>query len=288
MNTWMMAALVVGAFSTSLLAAPSETTTKLAVQVRDAWGKAVDHSIVVTTFVDEQTPVPRPIIVIGHGRAVRPQERAAIGRARYSQMAAWLASQGFIVAVPTRIGYGITGGEDVEDSGDCNRKNYPPVYEAAAVQTVAVIEAMKARPDANASKVVVVGGSFGGTTAITVAAKSVPGLVAAINFAGGGGGNPVERPGEPCNTYGLRKMFGTYGKTAQVPTLWIYSENDLWMGAKYPRQWFDEFIENGGVGEFALFPPFGKDGHSLFGSGPELWRPKVVEFLGKQGIEIKP
>jgi dienelactone hydrolase len=227
---------VLSIFCSPVWAKIVEEQFSLDVQVRNAWGKDYAGPIVVTTFVDDQTPSPRPIIVIGHGRPVLPQERAATGRARFSQTSRWFAERGFIVAVPTRVGYGVSGGEDVEDSGPCNRKNYPPAYEAAAVQTVAVIEAIKKRPDANPSKVVVMGQSFGGTTAIAVSAKPVDGLIAAINFAGGGGGNPIERPGDPCSTYGLRSLFAGYGKAARIPTLWAYSENDLWMGAKYPRE----------------------------------------------------
>ena len=64
----------------------------------------------------------------------------------YSDAARWLTGFGFIVAVPIRVGYGLTGGEDVEYSGGCNRKNYPPVYKAAAVQTLAVLERCASAP----------------------------------------------------------------------------------------------------------------------------------------------
>ena len=43
--------------------------------------------------------------------------RRALKTAPYAPAARWLAGFGFIVAVPIRIGYGITAGEDVEDSG---------------------------------------------------------------------------------------------------------------------------------------------------------------------------
>lgn len=110
------------------------------------------------------------------------------------------------------------------------------------------------------------------------------GVKATINFAGGGGGNPVTQPGQPCAPYRLEQMFGNYGKTARIPTLWIYTENDLWMGAKYPPQWHQAFVNAGGVGEFVQFEPNGKDGHGLFTQAPEVWRPKVQGFLRQQGL----
>lgn len=39
--------------------------------------------------------------------------------------------------------------------------------------------------------------AFGRATAIAVAAKGAPGVLAAINFAGGGGGNPLTQPQQP-------------------------------------------------------------------------------------------
>ena len=90
-----------------------------------------------------------------------------MARARYSEASDWFARQGFLVAVPTRIGYGITGGDDVEDSGDCRQRRYPPVYQAAAVQTMRVLELLRARPDVAPDRAVIVGQSFGGMTAVS-------------------------------------------------------------------------------------------------------------------------
>ncbi|HTD04377.1 hypothetical protein [Undibacterium sp.] len=40
----------------------------------------------------------------------------------------------------------------------------------------------------------------------------------------------------------------------------------------------------GGQAEFKLWPPFGKDGHSLFTRGNKVWKPIVAEFLEKHGF----
>ena len=129
----------------------------------------------------------------------------------------------------------------------------------------------------------VVGQSFGGTTSITLAARNPRGLLAAINFAGGGGGNPETRTGEPCQPERLERMFGDYGRTARVPTLWVYAENDRYWGPLYPGTWFDAFRAAGGTGEFVMLGAFGADGHSLFTRGFEVWRPVVERFL--DGVE---
>jgi dienelactone hydrolase len=268
-----------------------EKIIKVPVKVTNAYGKVIEQEVVVSVYHDSDAAQPYPIALINHGRAAKAEERAAFGRATSITNARWLAAMGFLVVVPTRIGYGVSGGEDAEDTGDCGRKNYPPGYEAAAAQTLQVLDIVKQRPDVASNRILILGQSFGGATAIAVAAKNPPGVLAAINFAGGGGGNPVTQPQEPCGTSQLRRMFADYGRRARIPTLWIYTENDQWMGPKYPREWFGAFKAEGGVGEFVQFPPHGKDGHGLFTQAPEVWRPTALSFLQANGfpeLTVKP
>ncbi|HEX3140068.1 MAG TPA: dienelactone hydrolase, partial [Rhizobacter sp.] len=117
-----------------------ESQIDVPVSVKDGYRKTLEQPIKVTLFVDDETPAPRPILVINHGRAVTAEERAALGRARYSEISKYFARLGFLVAVPTRIGYGVSGGEDLEDSGACQNKRYPPGYLAAARQTLQVLD----------------------------------------------------------------------------------------------------------------------------------------------------
>jgi len=275
--------------STAAGAALREEQMDLPVSVVNGYGKQIDRTIKVTVFSDDTNPRPAPVLVLNHGRAGEAQERAALGRARYSDTSKFLVQRGFIVAVPTRIGYGVTGGEDVEDSGEgCDRKHYPPGFEAAAQQTLAVLEAVRRRPDAARDRAVVMGQSYGGATSAAVAALNPPGVTAAVNFAGGGGGNPKGRPMRPCSPQQLERMFHDFGRTAKVPMLWIYTENDQYFGPSYPRQWFDAFVKAGGTAEFVQFPPYGEDGHRLFSDFPEVWKPKLIAFLEARGFRAPP
>jgi dienelactone hydrolase len=260
-----------------------EQVIQVPVKVTDAYGKVIEQAIVVSLYHESTTPAPRPVALVNHGRAAEADKRTSMGRATSITNARWLAGMGFLVVVPTRLGYGVTGGEDVEDTGPCERKRYPPGYEAAAVQTLQVLEAVRQRPDVAPDRTLVLGQSFGGTTAVAVAAKAPPGVVAAINFAGGGGANPQTRPQEPCSPPGLRSMFAGYGRTARIPTLWVYAENDMWLGPRYPREWFDAFQAAGSKGEFLMFPPNGNDGHGLFTQDPAAWRPAALQFLRANG-----
>lgn len=284
-----MRVLFIVSLAATLCAAPAharlhEDTFELPVTVKNAYGKEVTYPIKVTVFSDDANPTPAPVLVLNHGRSAEPQGRASLGRVRFSDAARFFVAQGFIVAVPTRIGYGATGGEDVEDSGRCSNKNYPPGYAAAAQQTLAVLEAVRQRPDAARDRAVVMGQSYGGTTAAAVAALNPPGVQAAINFAGGGGGNPKTQPQQPCGPELLEKLFAGYGQAARVPMLWIYTENDMYFGPKHPRDWHAAFTAAGGQAEFVQYPPHGEDGHLLFSRYPAVWQPKVSEFLRSRGF----
>ena len=259
----------------------------LPVHVTDAWGKTVEQPIRVTLFFDDATPAPRPVLLLNHGRAVEPEARAALGRVRFSEASHWLAQRGFLVAVPTRIGYGVSGGEDVEASGSCSNRLYPAAFRAAADQSVQLLAELLKRGDVLKDRTVVMGQSFGGATTVALAALNPPGVVAGINFAGGGGGDPKAHPEQPCSPAQLKRLFAGYGQTARMPMLWAYTENDRFFGPKLPREWFDTFREAGGNAEFKQFPPHGDDGHQLFAKFPQVWQPVVADFLRRQGFDIK-
>src|SRR5262249_35060937 len=126
---------------------------------------------------------------------------------------------------------------------------------------------------------IVIGQSFGGTVAITLAAKNVPGVLAAVNFAGGGGGNPVTQTAQPCGPDRLTQMFAGYGATTRIPTLWLYSENDKYFGKALPHTWFNAFRARGGDGRFVALPPHEPDGYKSFTGNPDAWRPAFEDFL---------
>ncbi|WP_022979691.1 dienelactone hydrolase family protein [Ideonella sp. B508-1] len=270
--------------TTPAAAKVTEDILKLPVTVTNAWGKTWTQDMVVTVFAETEQPRPRALLVILHGRATDAAGRQALGRARYSDSARWFARMGFVVAVPTRVGYGVTGGEDVEDSGSCSQRMYPPVYAAAADETEALMRFMRQRPDVKADHGVLLGQSFGGMTVVALAARNPAGVSAILNFAGGGGGNPELSPEQPCNQPALERLYADYGRSARTPVLWSYAQNDLFWGPKLPREWFQAFHNQGGVGEFQAYPPVGKNGHSLFTAAPELWRPVALAFLRAHGF----
>lgn len=283
-SAWLLAAALLSFAAEARLV---EQQFDLPVHVTTAWGKVVEHPIRVTLVFDDTTPSPRPVLLLNHGRAVDAAARAAFGRARFTDASRWLAERGFLVAMPTRIGYGVTGGEDVEDSGSCSNRLYPAVFKAAADQSLQLLDELLKRDDVRRDRTVVMGQSFGGATAVTLAALNPPGVVAAINFAGGSGGDPKGHPEQPCSPAALKRLFTGYGQTAHVPMLWAYAENDRYFGPALPREWVQAFRDAGGPAEFMHFTPHGDDGHQLFAKFPQVWQPVVADFLRHQGFDIK-
>jgi dienelactone hydrolase len=268
--------------TTVSLAKPIEEVVDVTVTVANMYGREFTQAIKVTVFRDDERD-RSPFLVLNHGRPANAAEFAKMGRVKYTDNSKYFVSKGFVVFVPTRVGYGVTGGEDMEYSGACSAKNYRPVYEAAVQQSLKVIEHARTLPYVNAERGLIVGQSFGGATAIAVAAKNAYGVVAAVNFSGGGGGNPRDRPESPCRPDLLHDLFVFYGLTSRIPTLWLYSENDKYLGKEKPREWFNAFLNQGGMGEFVqlppLMPPLGEDGHSSFTRNPSAWRPAFEDFL---------
>lgn len=268
-------------------AAILEEVVDVPVRVKTIYGQEANQTIKVTVFRDDQRD-KAPYLVLNHGRPASEADFAKMKRQRFAENSAYFVSLGFVVLVPTRVGYGESGGLDVEYSGHCDSRNFAPAYAAAAEQTVAVLKAATGLPYVDLSRGIVVGQSFGGMTSITLATRELPGLVGAVNFAGGGGGNPAERPENPCSAYRLSTLYGDYGAVAKVPTLWLYSENDRYWGAELPRKWFKGFVDAGGKGQFVQLPSYKDNGHGIFTGNPGSWKPAFEAFIQEIGFPPPP
>ncbi len=279
------AATLLASFSAS--AAVVVEVVDLPVEVRNRFGVEVRQSIKVAALRDDAATAPQPFLVLGHGRPANGNF-AGYKWTSYRKQGEYFVSRGFAVFIPLRVGYGESGGPDVEESGTCSNRNYDHTYSVGGIQTRKVIELAKSKPYVTPDKGIVVGQSFGGTLAIEAAARNIPGVLATVNFAGGGGGNPQTRPEDPCRADLLEDLFAGYGKTARIPTLWLYSENDRYWGKKLPQEWFAAFVRAGGKGEFVQLPPLkDADGHLAFSRIMETWQPHFERFVQTIGLHVK-
>lgn len=232
------------------------------------------------------TVAAQPYVLLLHGRAANSDERKRMGRAQYPNNEEWLARKGFTVVTPTRIGYGETGGPDLEYSGDCTHKNYEAVFMPASLQLRAVLAELARLKLIKPDKGWVLGDSTGGLIAIYLASYPLPGQQFSISFSGGDGGDPVAFPDNPCQPERLSEVLGRLGKTAKLPTLWLYSKNDRLFGADWPKRWFaayeDQELKR--QARFVGLPADKNNGHFIFSRNPLAWQPVVLEFVQQHGF----
>lgn len=260
-----------------------EELLRIDVTARNLHGVETRGSIPVVSYRPSGKG-PFPLAVINHGRALA-ERRAQVGVQRYEVLARYLVAKGFAVLVPTRLGYGETYGlGDPEESGPCNDLRFEPMSLAASDQILATVEHARSLPWVDASRWIAVGQSVGGLATVALAWRNPPGLLAAINFSGGAGGNPELRPGQPCSPQRLEYLWGAKAESSRVPMLWIYWANDRYWGAEWPQRWAKAWNDGGGKAQFHQLPPVGSDGHAGISLAMDRWVPLAEGYLAELGF----
>jgi dienelactone hydrolase len=242
--------------------------------------RGVEQALIAVTVFKPSGSGPFPVLVLSHGSPRDAAARRREGRQRLAAQSARFVAMGFAVLVPTRRGYGESGGAWAEAYGTC----WNPDYYAAGLETArdlrAAVDAVRGEPWADATRIVLAGQSAGGFGSVAAASQSMPGLVAVVNFAGGRGSRG---PDDVCGESRLVEAMARYGAGARVPELWIYSANDRFFGPDLARRMHRAFTAAGGSAEFLEAPSVGLDGHAYFASGMDHWSPRVREFLDRVG-----
>jgi dienelactone hydrolase len=297
-----MRATVIAAFVFLLVAAPAGAERgRKAVEPLDASLRevvqrvpvaAAGAQIVVTSF-RPRGDGPFPWLVLSHGTA--PTLEANRKMRRYRPLAPvreWVR-RGYAVLLPVRRGYGVSGdgGAHLGDAyGSCANPDYRRAGEGAALDLLATVEWAKTQRDLDPKRWLLVGQSAGGFASIYTASKRPDGLVAVLAFSPGrGGGEPSQHPGEPCAADRMAKLFSSIASLIDVPVLWFYAENDVYMGPRVRTLWFESFKVAGGRGELIVVPPFpDRLGHGVFPSpkGTLLWTAAVSRFFKSQAIAL--
>jgi dienelactone hydrolase len=242
-----------------------------------------EQKITVTIWRDDAIK-KAPYLLFSHGRASTDQERGKFGRSSEKRNSEYFVSKGFTVILPTRIGYGVSGGPDADYSGACGNKNYLEARKVAIDQSKQVLNHVFDFSYIDRTKGIVVGQSVGGFTTIGLSAENISGLKGAINFAGGDGGDPIKSAEKPCGDYLIKDTFAKYGASNKVPTLWLYSVNDKFWGEQLPKDWFAAFQKTGGKGQFISLPAYKEDGHSIFRGDLNAWKNDFEKFIKEIGF----
>ena len=232
---------------------------------------------------------PFPLAVINHGSIQSEQIRERYQMREYPIASQWLLAHGYAIVLPLRPGHGETGGPYFEDQGRCDSPDYRRAGLRAADSIEAAISYMTAQPFVRKSGTVVAGHSAGGWGALALASRNPEGMRAVINFAGGRGGRSENKPNHNCAPDRLIASAGEFGRSARIPTLWLYSENDSLFAPPLSRAMYEAFRGAGGRAEYHLLPAFGRDGHGFIdmADAAGLWAPIVEAFLARQQLSAR-
>ena len=233
---------------------------------------------------------PFPLVVMNHGVSLNQRERSFFPIVEFRDAAMWFARRGYIVVAPSGTGYGAAALDEPERGlyssfyskiGNCDNPNFRDAGLAVALLDKWIIDYMAGQKLIVPDNVVVVGQSAGGWAAIALSSRNVPGIRAIITFAAGRGGRVDGKPNNNCAPDKLVAATEEFGRTARVPMLWIYIENDTFFGPALSNRMHQAYTEAGGIAEYHLLAPFGSDGHFLINSPDAipLWAPLVSKFL---------
>jgi dienelactone hydrolase len=234
-------------------------------------------------LVRPAAPKRYPLALLSHGTPRDFADRATMSAHKYYAIALEYARRGFAALIVMRRGYATSPGGKADSVGGCANAAYLPATAVAVADLRAAIDAMMRRNDIAATSMIAVGHSAGGLVTVALTAEAPPGLVAAINFAGGRGSSSTNNV---CNPDGLVQAYAAFGKTSRVPMLWVYAANDTFFAPELAHRFHDAFRNAGGNVRFIDAPAYGEDGHYLYSViGRPQWTPLVDAFLRERGLE---
>ena len=217
------------------------------------------------------------MVIINHGKQegnprfqhrFRPEAAALISRAGLSRRGAHAA--GFSHSTGNYIG----AGYNVESNGF-----------AQAHDDEAVLDYLATLPYADRSRVLVTGVSHGGWTALALGALHPRGVKGLVNFAGG-----LRQEGCVAWENTLARAAGSYGRRTEVPSLWLYGDNDTFFSPPTFTAMYRAYTAGGAHAKLVDYGEFGNDAHMLFAlpQGREIWEPEVTAFLKSLGLPYEP
>jgi dienelactone hydrolase len=237
----------------------------------------------IEVYIDR--PGRHPLVVLTHGTADKPEDRAHVTPWAQVNQAQWFARRGYVAIVAVRQGYGRSGGKRDSTNGGCgSHGSFEETGEASAEDLRAVMTFAAGLPEVDPDTMLSVGVSTGGFAQVALSANPPRGLKAAISFAGGNGGDGHEHN---CNLGGVIDAFHDFGKGAHkhgdLPMLWIYAQNDHWFTPAMAQQFDEAYKKGGGLNQFVMAPPDGEDGHHLY-MHVAAWSDTVTAFLKAQNL----
>jgi dienelactone hydrolase len=228
-----------------------------------------------------RAPGKHPLVLLTHGTSNTSEQNREVTTWSMFAQALWFARRGYVAIAVVRRGYGASGGKQIDSHGGCYGGNFIEEGETSAEDLRSVVDYAKSHlPEADVATILSVGVSTGGYAQVALTENPPQGLKAAIDFAGGRGGDGT---GKLCDENNLTRAFQYFGKRSHTPMLWIYSENDKWFPPPTAKRFEAAFHGAGGADEFVMLPPDGEDGHHLYYHSA-AWSATVEGFLREHDL----
>jgi dienelactone hydrolase len=220
-----------------------------------------------------RTPGKHPVVVFNHGSA----DGEPYLNLPASSQAQYFVSRGFVVIVPMRRGRGSSGGVSSEgEDKNCDVTSWEPGLRAATDDITAAVDFATTIPNADTSRILLVGASRGGFLAVAYAASGArrEAVVGVINFVGGWVAQAQDDCAEDFNVL----KFRSFGQRSPVPQLWLYGDRDPYYSRESILSYARVFEDAGGTVRFELIENVPGNGHSL-PEHPDLWGNHVAAYL---------
>ncbi len=219
-----------------------------------------------------------PIAVMTNGGATTATAGTAATAAGYAHYARDLARRGWLTVVTIRRGFGKSEGPKPTPIA-CETASLGAWATAAADDLQATIDNVSKRPDADASKVIVIGSQIAGVAAVALSARNPPGLVGIVSVSGG-----LQSEANCPISDILVDAYKNFGTRNRVPNLWIYSRSDNLFGADVAERLHTAFLDGGGDVKFVMFIGEGNVGAAVFGQATAAWYAQMDGFLRARGL----
>jgi len=220
-----------------------------------------------------------PLIVMNHGRNGMHPPAYPNESMSYGELNGAFADRGYVSMMLVRRGYGRSQGPDAELKETAVESGYE-----AAKDIRAAVDYMREQTYVLRDKVAVVGHSQGGWAAITAASVKMEGVMGAVNLCGGtnyaamGDGRVTEE----VRSHWIRAC-GEFGRSAVIPMLWIYAENEQILTPESMRSMYQAYQAAGGRAKLVIKPPYGTNGHLIIAQ-PELFMGDIMDFFAEIGM----
>ncbi|MCG2668173.1 alpha/beta hydrolase family protein [Bradyrhizobium sp. GCM10023182] len=219
-----------------------------------------------------------PIALFTNGGAATATAGATVTTATYAHNARDMARRGWLAVVLIRRGFGSSEGPKPTPVA-CQPASFDAWATTAADDLQSTIGDISQRPDADASRVIVIGSEIAGVAAVALSARNPRGLLGVVSISGG----LQSESNCPMNDV-LIDGYRKFGSTSRVPNLWIYSKSDKIFGPDLAERLHTAFLDAGGDVKFVMFFHDGDVGTPIFGQATRAWYVQMDGFLRARNL----